>query len=211
MKSMKHHLSHFIEGVALTFEELNTIVVRIEACLNSRPIAALSDDPTDLTMLTPGELATGAQIITPMPPRPETIPASGRINWKTIRGLERDIWERWQSEYLQTLQARNKWTRERPNLAVDDLVIINDRHAPSAQWKRGRIKQVLPGRDGLVRSAIVTTATGDYERSITRLCVLPTAAPAEEPGDNLVDGACATNRPDAGLPRSDFSQRVLPE
>lgn len=185
VKSLKHHLSHVIDKIALTFEEMYTVLVRIEACLNSRPIAALNDDPTDLTMLTPGHLATGAQIITPMPPVPEQIPTSGRINWKTIRALEADIWERWQADYLPTLQLRNKWTAERPNLAVGDFVVINDRHLPPAQWRKGRIKEILPGPDGLVRSVIVKTAAGEYQRPITRICVLPTATPEDEPADDL--------------------------
>lgn len=189
VKSLKHHLTHLIEGIALTFEELYTVTVRIEACLNSRPIAALKDDPTDLTMLTPGHLATGAQIIAPMPPRAEQIPASGLINWKTIRVLEADLWQRWQADYLQTLQLRNKWATREPNIAVGDLVIINDKGLPPAQWKRGRVDQVLPGKDGLVRSVVVRTATGTYERPITRICVLLTAAPATEPEDNLVESA----------------------
>lgn len=43
----------------LTYEELNTVLVRIEACLNFRPLHPLSSDPKNLNPLTPGHFLTG--------------------------------------------------------------------------------------------------------------------------------------------------------
>jgi len=54
IKSIKHHLYRTLGNASLTYEELNTILIRIEACLNSRPITPLSTDPSDLSYLTPG-------------------------------------------------------------------------------------------------------------------------------------------------------------
>jgi hypothetical protein len=48
VKSMKTHL-----------EEFSTVLIRIEACLNSRPITPISSNPTDLESLTPGHFLIG--------------------------------------------------------------------------------------------------------------------------------------------------------
>ncbi|XP_029162483.1 uncharacterized protein LOC114934042 [Nylanderia fulva] len=54
VKSMKHHLRRVIGDATLTYEELATLLSQIEACLNSRPLQPLSDNPEDVAALTPG-------------------------------------------------------------------------------------------------------------------------------------------------------------
>ncbi|KAM8701285.1 hypothetical protein ACLKA7_007651, partial [Drosophila subpalustris] len=46
----------------LTAEELQTTLVAVEAVLNSRPIGALSDDPSDGEALTPGHALIGGPL-----------------------------------------------------------------------------------------------------------------------------------------------------
>lgn len=53
VRSVKHHLKRVIGETHLTFEEMVTILTQIEVCLNSRPIAAISDDINDQYPLTP--------------------------------------------------------------------------------------------------------------------------------------------------------------
>ena len=44
VKSMKTHLRRVLGSVRLTYEELSTVLVQIEACLNSRPLVPLPAD-----------------------------------------------------------------------------------------------------------------------------------------------------------------------
>jgi len=59
VKSVKGHLRKILGNAMLTYEELYTVLVRIEACLNSRLITPLSSDPTDLKALIPGHFLIG--------------------------------------------------------------------------------------------------------------------------------------------------------
>lgn len=173
VKSFKFHLYRVIGRRLLTFEELNTLLVRIEGCLNSRPLVAPTDDPQDMTVITPGHLATGVQVLKPLGPELNDRGIVKSISWNEIRKMEQDFWERWSTDYLSELQRRNKWHRLQINVKVGDMVVLKDDNIPPGQWRRGRIIEVFPGKDGAVRSVVVRTASGEYQRPITRLCVLP--------------------------------------
>ncbi|XP_030760561.1 uncharacterized protein LOC115885714 [Sitophilus oryzae] len=58
VKSFKTHLFRVIGDQRLTYEDLYTVLVQIEALLNSRPLCPLSSDPNDLSALTPGHFLT---------------------------------------------------------------------------------------------------------------------------------------------------------
>jgi len=66
VKSCKFHLKRVIGQGLLTFEELATVLIQIEACLNSRPICQMSTTPMDLQPLTPGHFLIG-DLITGVP------------------------------------------------------------------------------------------------------------------------------------------------
>lgn len=58
VKSVKYHLRKILGDVKLTYEEFSTVLAQIEACLNSRPLAALPDDD-GIEALTPGHFLIG--------------------------------------------------------------------------------------------------------------------------------------------------------
>ena len=53
-------------------------------------------------------------------------------------------------------------------IAVGDVVIVKDEHLPRGHWKLGVIQQVLTGRDGLTRAAVVKVAASDRQHSTLR-------------------------------------------
>lgn len=59
VKSVKTHLYKTLGNASLSYEELYTVLVRVEAILKSRPITSMSSDPTDLSVLTPGHFLIG--------------------------------------------------------------------------------------------------------------------------------------------------------
>ncbi|GFW26076.1 hypothetical protein TNCV_3308471 [Trichonephila clavipes] len=49
------------------------------------------------------------------------------------------------------------------------LVLLKDTNTKPLDWPRGRILEVFPGSDGLVRVVNVKTSTGILKRAITKL------------------------------------------
>ena len=54
-------------------------------------------------------------------------------------------------EYLPHIGLRPKWFFPADNIQVGDVVVVIDPYAARGEWKVGRIKQIYPGPDGLVR------------------------------------------------------------
>ncbi|XP_022163934.1 uncharacterized protein LOC111029283 [Myzus persicae] len=174
VRSTKRLLVRVIGNHIFTYEEFSTILVRVEAVLNSRPLTPASTDPHDLDCLTPGHFLIGQPLLA-VPPRSD--PASVRDmsnRWKLLDQCHQAFWRRWSTEYLTTLQERSKWTTDTPNLSVNDMVIIIDNQSPPLSWRLGRVIQLLPGTDGRVRVARVLTQAGEIVRPVVKLVLLPT-------------------------------------
>lgn len=54
---------------------------------------------------------------------------------------------------------------------VGDLVLVADKKSTRGTWPVGRITKVMPGQDGVVRTAIVQTQYGEYVRPAIKLFV----------------------------------------
>lgn len=174
IKAVKTHLFRIIGEQTLTFEELTTLFVQIEAMLNSRPICPLSSDPNDLNVLTPGHFLT-LEPLTTVPDEDFTCVNINRLSrWQLIQRLQQDFWNRWKSEYLQTLTQRAKWTRHSKPLNVGSIVIIKTENSVPLHWPLARVEELHLSPDGIVRIATVRTVDGSrLSRPLAKLCPLP--------------------------------------
>ncbi|XP_055613769.1 uncharacterized protein LOC129760191 [Uranotaenia lowii] len=173
VRSAKHHILRVIGDQPLPFEDMNTLLVQVESCLNSRPITQLTDDPNDLEPLTPSHFWLGSSLQC-LPERDLRNVATNRLNnSQIVQQKLQQIWSRWKQEYLCQLQARTKRWNKPVKIEVGKLVVICDDNSPSIHWKMGRIHEVHPGLDGVVRVVTLKTATGFKTRAVERLCLLP--------------------------------------
>ena len=95
--------------------------------------------------------------------------------WKQVQYMSDLFWKRWVKEYLPQLQERQKWTGERRNLNVGDLILIMDSTAPQNSCLIWRVIQTFPERQGFVRQVRIKTRTSCLDRPITKICLLQEA------------------------------------
>lgn len=173
VKAVKHHMRRVIGENRLTYEEMCTLMTQIEACLNSRPLCPLSEDPESLEVLTPGHFLTGSALLT-VPEKDHLEENPNLLNkWHRLEKMHQEFWKKWSAEYLSRLQQRPKWAQRQPNLKIGNLVLIKDEQLPPTRWALGRIIETHPGDDGLIRVVTLKTRGSIMKRPITKISLLP--------------------------------------
>lgn len=171
--SIKYHLKRVIGDRILTFEELTTVLAQIEACINSRPMTPLSDNPNDLEVLTPGHFLVGNALTAPVEANRLDVPINRLHRWELCCRLKQEFWSKWTNEYLSQLQSRSKWTEKKENLQVGDMVLLMDEVNAPLRWPLARVTKVYPARDDLVRVVDIKTRGKTLKRPVGKLALLP--------------------------------------
>lgn len=186
VKSMKTHLHRILKDQKLLFKSFNALIIQIEACLNSRPLCPISDDPDDFEVLTPGHFIMLRAPLTLPHPDMREITMNRLSRYQLTQQLFQSFWDQWSHEYLTRLQKRPKWKQQHKNLNVGQIVVIKEDNLPPTKWILGRIIETFKGTDGSVRSARLI-CKGDppvrkgekgkapivISRPIHKLCLLP--------------------------------------
>ncbi|GBM64200.1 hypothetical protein AVEN_159585-1 [Araneus ventricosus] len=94
IKSAKLHLKRTIGKQILTYEEFLTLIIQIEACLNSRPLCQISEDPSELAVLTPGHFIIGTALTTIPKENLLDEKISSLKRWKLTQQLFHSFWKR---------------------------------------------------------------------------------------------------------------------
>jgi hypothetical protein len=156
----------------VTFEEMTTVLYKIEAQLNSRPLCPLTEDPSDLDFLTPGHFLIGQAMTTAPDPNLDHLKENRLGRWQYLQRLQQGFWEKWHTEYLLSLQKRNKWKHPEEDVKLGALVLIKEDNLAPTQWRRGRVTAIHPGKDGKTRIVTLRTAHGEVTRPIVKLVQL---------------------------------------
>ena len=158
---------------SVTLQELQTLVVEIEAVLNDRPLTYVSPDVDDLEPLTPSHLLCGRRI-TSLPhkifdddPTYNVLPVReiARRQSELLQHFEK----RWKREYLMSLLEYHKTTGNiQQSIKVGDVVTVHD-DIPRVHWKLAEVEKLITGLDGYTRAAEIRTATGKTNCPIAKL------------------------------------------
>lgn len=74
VKSTKFYLRQVIGDQLLTFEEMTALLTQVEACFISRPLQSMTNDPDDLTPLTPRHFLIRDVLLAVPDPATEEVP-----------------------------------------------------------------------------------------------------------------------------------------
>ncbi|XP_074099942.1 uncharacterized protein LOC141528019 [Cotesia typhae] len=94
VKSFKKHLLRTIGDTLLTYDQLETFVIEIEAILNSQPISPLSSDPNDPLPLNPGHFLIGGPLTSFSQVDFTDTPSNRLSAWEHAQQLKQRFWER---------------------------------------------------------------------------------------------------------------------
>lgn len=157
--SLKEHLKGIISQTLFTFEEFYTVLTKVEAVLNSRSLAPLSDDPSDLEATTPGHFLI-EQPLTSIPERKLDDETKSYLSrYQHLQKLNQQIW---------------KWRKHaKSQNLLGAVVLLKEENTPPLLWPLGRIEETHPGRDGLVRVVTVLTQKGVVKRALVEVSLLP--------------------------------------
>uniref|UniRef100_A0A182NPV1 DUF5641 domain-containing protein n=1 Tax=Anopheles dirus TaxID=7168 RepID=A0A182NPV1_9DIPT len=146
---------------------------KIEAQLNSRPLTPLSEDPSELNVLTPGHFLIGAPL-TALPERDVSNQPENRLRrYQQLQRLVQLHWKRWQREYITELHNYGQRVSPVKNIVEGQIVLLKEDNVPVCEWPMGRIEKVFLGTDQITRVVRVRTQKGIYTRPTSKICVLP--------------------------------------
>ena len=87
-----------------------------------------------------------------------------------MQALTRIFWARWINDYVPKLIPRREWSKFGRDIMLDELVLLPvENEMKNRSWILGRVTQLVPGRDGVVRVVKVKTGSGEYTRPVARV------------------------------------------
>lgn len=174
--SVKYHLRKVLKDTKLNARQFDHVLKQIEACLNSRPLWAITGEKDDIDVLTPSHFFNFQAINTLPRPDISHISLNRLDQYQYLYRLYCDFWRSWSSEYLHQFQPRLKWQRDQPNAIVGQIVLVSEDNVPPSRWAYGKITKLYPSKkDGLVRSVDVLCRNTILHRPIHKLALLPTS------------------------------------
>jgi hypothetical protein len=192
---LKRPLKIALQHSTLTLPQLEVLVLEIEQTINARPLAVAPESFDEMTAITPFELCTGrkAQML------PDARSSKGKLieassfvqQLRRRRQLLQSFWKNWRNSYLAGLAPERRWksadTKFNPFIRLNDIVHIrDDEKVPRSVWKYGRVVELYPSADNVVRKvklllprpahAADNAAPKFLVRSVRKLALLEAAA-----------------------------------
>jgi hypothetical protein len=135
------------------------IMTQTEACLNSRPLGPLSNNPDDTQVLTPGHFLTHEPLTSLPEPDLLSAPVNRLSRWQL---LQRFLYQLL-SNYLRQLKQWVKWPCKMTNLQPGAAVILWEDNIPPLAWRLAVTEKIHQGSDGSVKSGKYVYFKGHFQ------------------------------------------------
>lgn len=201
IQSVKRSIKKTVGRTSLGYDELNTLVVEVESLINSRPLTYIYDDEESISHpLTPSHLISGHRISAM--PNDEYFEIMSTHNTLTRRQrhhkqLLQQFSKQWKREYLLSLRENStarSVSGNRTAITVGDIVILKNDSTSRAFWKLGKVEQLIPGKDGKVRAAIVKVSSGNGKNQLLKR-VIQHLIPIEVRSESNIPMPCPQSTP----------------
>lgn len=205
---VKTSLRPILWGRRLSEDNLLTVILQIEAALNSRPLYPASEDPSEPLPITPASLLSPRAFLglpassasAPLQSDSATVRALLAAHRRRETLLE-DWWARWMRDYVPALRQRHLRERRKPGPQPGPLVgglYLIAEPRPRGCWKLGRCLAVNKDSQNVVRSAVVRAANG-HEALLpaSHLVPLEMGVGKAESGEEETDESLAVSDLDA--------------
>ena len=172
VRTVKSSLRKTLGRSVLSKVELETLLLEVEACVNSRPLTFVSDEVDGTQPLTPSHFLSGrvAGVRVSVVDDSAQVSASSLTEREVQRqNLLAKFWNVWQTDYLRSLPHSVRKFKSRGKLRIGSVVIIREDCVPRLRWLMGVVERLHPSSDGVVRAADVRTAQGVRTRPVQRL------------------------------------------
>ncbi|GFU45920.1 integrase catalytic domain-containing protein [Trichonephila clavipes] len=167
VSTVKELLRRTLGKAIFTYEELLTILCECEKVVDSRPLTYLSEDMQDLTPIKPARFLFEI----PTADTKDLDVRDANHFRKRLRFRDKVIEElkRFRNEYLGQLIQRQKLHPQSSNIQMGDTVLIGHDWKKRLQWPLARVINLIPGKDGLLRTVKLKTQSCTLIRPIQRV------------------------------------------
>ena len=190
----------------LKFEEFNTLMVEVEAIVNSRPLTYVNSDIDSGLALRPMDfltsLPTGTSEVDPAI-RPIGGDAGKNLlrYWKQKQRRLDSLWRQFYDDYLVSLRERgqighrNKRSDIYSTPKEGEVVLVKNPDAPRGTWKLGKVIRIIPSKDNNIRSVeLLLPNKMTIQRSISH--IYPLEVPTQTTDVNPVATAAVDDSED---------------
>ena len=158
VRQVRESLSRSFEGQKLSTIGWETVCAEISNCINDLPIGLNNNtaDLDNLDLLTPNRLLLGRNN-----DRSPVEPVEVTGKYDRIIAANNDvysIWFKcWLTEYVPKLMQQQKWFKNSERELVEgDIVLFKAKEKElETRYRYGRVKELLPSKDGISRTVIV--------------------------------------------------------